>query len=135
MNFGFGQIGVGNFIDNMAAEKGILITWTAKTDENGDVVLTDRGNKTWEENRQEINLLSSYQTSTKVPVKINSETGQYRSFDYEFFTSDVLNLEVSVTEKPPELIHRGRRHRIHETETAPIGVMRMVCEQVRTGNV
>lgn len=134
MNFGFPQVGIAEFIAGMETEPATLVTWTKEMDA-GQVVLNPRGKVNWIETQQQISVIQSYQTSTKVPVKINSEVGQYRSFDYEFFTTDVLNLEVSTVEKPPELIFRGRRHRIHETETVPLGVMRMVCEQLRTGNV
>jgi hypothetical protein len=90
------------------------------------------GDASWVEKKTEISVIQSFQTSTKVPVKINSEAGQFTSYDYEFFTTDILNVDVRAVGKRPELVHRGRRHFVDETQTAPIGIMRIVCSQRRS---
>jgi hypothetical protein len=91
----------------------------------------DHGDTIWQETHRHINVVQSFQTSTKVPVKVNMEIGQFTSYDFEFFTTDILDVDIPVVGKRPELLHRGRRHLIDETETVPIGVMRFVTSELR----
>jgi hypothetical protein len=124
MNINYPMLGVMEFI----FQNGHPAVWVEfeKGEEN------ERGNVEWIRKETPITVIQSFQTSTKVPVKINTEIGQMRSYDFEFFTADILNRDVSAVGKKPELVVRGRTHMVDETETAPIGVMRIITEQRRS---
>lgn len=130
------NIGVAEYIKAVGGPA-VIVRWEKKLTAAGDPVKDNYNNFVWVEVTQNITAIQSYQTSTKVPVKINSESGQYRGFDFEFFTADDISdlVDTGVSERPAEIHIKGRRHRIHEIEPSPLGVYRIVGEQTRTGNV
>lgn len=113
-----------------------IVYWEKKLTAQGIEVKDNYNNFVWEEKVKHITAVQTYQTSTKVPVKVNSEFGQYRGFDFEFFTADDIAdlVEIGASERPAEIVIKGRRHRINEVDPTPLGIYRIVGEQMRTGN-
>lgn len=129
-NFYFPHIGIEEMIRNRG-QVATLVEYSKATDSEGNVIRDDHGDVTWEETRRDINVVKGFQTSTKLPVRINNEMGQYRTFDFEFYTTEVDYTEVPAVGKTPDLIYEGRVHSIVEVENATIGVTRLICEARR----
>lgn len=136
MQIVYPNIGAAEYV-KVVGEPAQITYWEASTDESGDPVLNSYGNVVWDKRIKNITAAKAYQTSTKVPVKVNSELGQYRGFDFEFYTADDISdlVNIGASEKPAEISIRGRKHRINEVEPTPLGLFRIVGEQMRTGNV
>lgn len=133
MQISYPNVGVKSRIESIG-KPATIVRWSKKLDVSGDPVRDEYNNFVWEEDRDEITAARAMQTNTKVSVKMNSDLGQYQGFDFEFFTTDDVSYleELPPVGKKPEIIFQGRRHRIHNVEVMPIGVSRLITEQMRT---
>lgn len=89
------------------------------------------GDDTYTKVVNEITVIVSTVTNTRMPFDRQGELGHYYMMQVEFFTMDDIEMPNTSTEKPPTLTHKNLEYEITETEDSQIGLLRLMAYRRR----
>ena len=74
----------------------------------------------------EITVVISTVTNTRMPFERKGELGFYYMMQVEFFTMDDVSIPNTATGKPSTLVHKDLEYEITEVEDSKIGMLRLM---------
>lgn len=84
------------------------------------------GDDTYTEQVDEITVIISTVTNTRLPFERRGELGHYYVMQVEFFCMDDVAIPNTAVGKPPNLLHKGLKYEIIEIEDSQIGLLRLI---------
>lgn len=85
-----------------------------------------QGDDLYTETRQDVTVIPSTSTNTRLPFIRRGELGNYYMMQMEFFMSDVYEKPNTAVDLMPVLIHDGLEYEIMESENAKNNLIRIL---------
>jgi len=89
------------------------------------------GDDTYTVVTNEITVIISTVTNTRMPFDRRGELGHYYMMQVEFFTMDDVTIPNFSVDTPPTLTHKGLEYEVSEIEDSQIGLLRLMAYRRR----